>query len=167
MQIQRTVTTFGEVAEAMGRLANEWEQVGADALLGALLAGGFTEAVIERTPQSLYRRYKSGQRGDPLKYGQQRLLKSLLRSGRGAPTDWTVKIGRGMVTAVIGSDLDYAVRVHETRHPAEGVYYEASGRGWSKFGTGNRYLEKPWDDNSDRTLTQLMRNLDAWLRRAV
>lgn len=162
---QKTVKDFGEIRASFDRLSREWGEVAGDALLGALIAGGFTEAVIDRTPQSLYTRYKGGQMGDRWQYGQQRLLKSLLRSGRGTPTDFNLQIGRGLVKAHIGSDLDYAVRVHETTRPREGEYYEAEGRGWSKFGTGNRYLKKPWDDNSDRTFREMRRNLDAYMGR--
>ena len=98
---------------------------------------------------------------------QQRLLKSILPSGTSAgPGDFTRLYGKGSVTVAVGSDLEYAVYVHEAMKPAEGEMYAVGtrGPGWSKPGSGNKYLDRPWDETEEATFRELERNLDAALK---
>ena len=154
-----------EISALLRSMGSQWQSLIGNALTGALLMGGFAEAVIERTPQSLYTRYKG--RRDGMRYGQQRLLKSILPSGTSAgPGDFTRLYGKGSVTVAVGSNLEYAVYVHEAVKPAEGEMYAIGtrGPGWSKPGSGNKYLDRPWDETEEATFRELERNLDAALK---
>lgn len=147
------------------QMGQSWDDMMGNALTGAILMGGFAEAVIDRTPQSLYTRYRD--RKDGMRYSQQRLLKSILPSGRAITgNEFTRLYGNNSVGVILGSDLEYAVYVHEARKPAEGSVYAvgSKGGGWSKPGSGNRYLDKPWDDNEENTFRELERNIYAALR---
>lgn len=167
---------------------DDWEEIRRDALLDALLKGGFVNDVIKRTPRSEYARYKN--RADGHRYGQQRLLRSIIRSeSAGARTDFALvheRINNLEVAFGPSADWDvpYAVAMHESKVPSNVRSREVStkvrnprtGRtvthkewtsGWSFHDRdyGNKYLEKPWDNNAIRTERQMMRNIDQELKK--
>lgn len=165
-------TTPEKLSSALAALHRDWDEIREDALTGAILFGGFTEDVIKRTPKSEYRRYqwllgseKARQEG----YGSQRLLKSLLKSGRpDVRSDFIYERRAGMMSMSISSDVDYAYNVHEgIGMPGEGQYWSwgnPESKGWSTKDTGSKFLEKPWDDNVFNTEDQLLKNIDAQLK---
>ncbi len=165
-------TTPEKLSSALAALHRDWDEIREDALTGAILFGGFTEDVIKRTPKSEYRRYKHfyGEEIARRKgYGMQRLLKSLLKSGRpDMKTDFVYERRAGMMSMAISSDVKYAYNVHEgIGMPGEGSYWNwdwKSNYGWSTEGTGIKFLEYPWDDNQFRTEDQLLKNIDAQLK---
>lgn len=193
---RRVIDTTGEeLARNIADFEQSWLQGSQDALTGALLFGGFMEDVILRTPQSEFMRYKARiqeaiEQGEPhddaerYEYGQQRLLKSLVKSGRTAgPSDFEVIRHNRDLRLTLSSNAPYALHIHETEKPGEGEYSvkvtqtikDENGKarkisfytdGWSKRGTGNKFIEKPWDDNEEATTRQFVKNLDILLQKA-
>lgn len=98
-------------------------------------------------------------------YGMKRLANSILPKGA---SDESLQVRRraGAIELVLSSSVPYAARMHEAVKPAEGEYWTPGKRtGWSAARTGNRYLDKPYEDLQDKILRQLGLRIDAELRR--
>lgn len=102
-------------------------------------------------------------------YGMNRLSNSILPHGHdtdGADKNLQVRRRAGAIELVLSSSVPYAARMHEAVKPAEGEYWTPGKRtGWSAARTGNRYLDKPYEDLQDKILRQLGLRIDAELRR--
>ena len=222
------VTDLGELAKALERLANEWDNIVEKAMADALSATGYFDEVWQRTPKSSRERYASrwravaarldishiGDDNDPASwvaelpsgweryamqsptdrrrgpvtfrdiegtrardrreaairrvsdYGQERLANSLLPYGAdGKSRNLAVRRRQGVVELVLSSSVPYAARMHEATKPGEGEYW-TPGRmtGWSASRTGNRFLEKPYEDLQDKIVRELGYQLDRALR---
>ena len=97
-------------------------------------------------------------------YGHGRLLKSIIPDGNPDGAISVRKSGRD-IELVLGSSLDYAVRMHQAKRPAEGEYWTPGRRtGWSTPRTGNRYFEVAYEKSADRIMRQFQRNLNTIFR---
>ena len=184
MTIHR-IDSMADLVTGLSDFQKNWNQIRQDALVGALVNGGFVEDVIRRTPKSEYKRYQN--RRDAYRYGQQRLLRSMVHAGiENARMDFAVLHERiDSFEVAFGPDaswdVPYAIHQHESKVPDSKrsrpytvrVRNEATGRmrnvtkwsdGWSVSNTGNKYLEKPWNENEIRTQKHMMRNIDEQLK---
>ena len=181
------VERMADIQLGLRKLNERWQQTREEALIGALTIGGFTEAVMDRTPESLTDRYR-----DPVstvkdnKYGQARLLKSMFynRTDYKHPT-FFVQRKAGGCSVIFGpsasADVPYAKAMHEHKtpqgvvsHPVEYKIIGPNGKertikkwtkGWSKEASGPKYIEKPWDDKRFNTERELVKNIDAELEK--
>ena len=189
----KRIDSMADFVTGISDFQRNWNQIREDALVGALLHGGFTKGVIERTPKSEGERYRGSakygysNRKDRDRYGHQRLLRSMIHAeNEGSKTDFTLlHKRRDSFELAFGPDaqwdVPYAIHQHESKVPdtkrSQLVTIKAknpkTGRmhkvekwtpGWSGTRTGNKFLEKPWNENQIRTERQLIRNIDAQLK---
>lgn len=183
----KRIDSMADFVTGISDFQRNWNQIREDALIGALLLGGFVGGVIMRTPKSQLKRYEN--RKDKYRYGHQRLLRSMIHegtNGKGSKTDFTLLHKRiDSFELAFGPDaqwdVPYAIHQHESKVPdtkrSQLVTIKAknpkTGRmhkvekwtpGWSGTRTGNKFLEKPWNENQIRTERQLIRNIDAQLK---
>lgn len=200
------VTSLSDLADAIGRLADDWQDIARECMVYALVQSGYLEAVYRRTPRSSRERYVSardasalriserGDANDPSswvaslrsgwedrlarkgvsrddidrlsEYGMGNLANSLVPNGNVRDsTIFDVRTSDTSVELSISSNVDYAARMHETDRPAEGEYWTPGrDRGWSASDTGNRFLERPYEELQDRILERFAEALDRELR---
>lgn len=182
----RRIDSMADFVTGISDFQRNWQRFRKDALIGALLNGGFVRDVIRRTPKSEYERYKN--RRDGMRYGQQRLLRSMIHGGMegGTKSDFALIHERiDAFEVAFGPDADwdvpYAIHQHESKVPdskrsqkitikklnkdtGRMKNYTVWTDGWSVEHTGNKFLEKPWNENQIRTERQLIRNIDAQLK---
>jgi len=180
------VDSMADIQLGLKDLNARWREIREEALTGALLHGGFTEAVMDRTPQSLTDRYRYADGRKNNRYGMARLLKSMFYNPTN-PDSPTFYIQRRMDSCSVifgpsaSADVPYAKAMHESKtpygmnsHRIEVKIMGADGKertvtkwtkGWSKKDTGPKYIAKPWDDNRFETEKQLIRNIDAELEK--
>lgn len=97
-------------------------------------------------------------------YGRGRLSSSILPHRDGS--DFTVRRAKGHILLILSSSVEYAARIHEAKRPAEGDYWTPDKtHGWSAYGTGNKYLEKPYQELQDKIVKQFGRSVDRELKR--
>lgn len=115
-----------------------------------LLKLGLTQAEVDRLDE----------------YGLKNLAKSLIPDGNlKGDGIYDIRRSRGSVELSIGSSVSYAARVHEAERPEEGDYWTpGQDHGWSARDTGNKYLERPYEEYQDRILTEFGRLLDDELK---
>lgn len=99
-------------------------------------------------------------------YGIGNLANSLIPNGNVMDdTIFGVRTSRDSVELSISSSVPYAARIHEAEKPAEGEYWTPGrDRGWSAGGTGNRYLERPYEELQDRILERFTEAMDREMR---
>lgn len=68
------------------------------------------------------------------------------------------------------ANIPYARRIHDTRKPAEGEYWQPGqygfGHGWTTKGTGNKYIERPVKNNAKWIPNHLVKEIDKILKEA-
>ena len=188
----KRIDSMADFVTGISDFQRNWNQIREDALVGALVigsgdGGGFVNDVIKRTPKSEYQRYKN--RRDGKRYGNARLLKSMVHAEyQGSKTDFTLLHKRvDSFELAFGPDADwdvpYAARQHESkvpdskrsklvttkeRNPKTGRMHKVERwtAGWSfdDKKTGNKFLEKPWNENEIRTTHHLGRNIEEQLK---
>lgn len=191
----KRIDSMADFVTGISDFQRNWNQIREDALVGALLHGGFTKGVIERTPKSEGERYRGSakygysNRKDRDRYGHQRLLRSMIHAeNEGSKTDFTLLHKRiDSFELAFGPDADwdvpYAAYQHESKVPESKRSHKVwvrkvnkeTGRvrnvprwtsGWSfdDKKTGNKFLEKPWNENEIRTTHHLGRNIEEQLK---
>lgn len=98
------------------------------------------------------------------RYGLGRLSNSILPRQDGSV--FQVSRTSSSVTLSLSTSLEYAARVHEAKKPIEGDYWTpGKDHGWSAYGTGNKFLEKPYRDLQDKIAKRFAANVDRELER--
>ena len=98
------------------------------------------------------------------RYGRERLARSILPRQDGS--DFHVVKGTKYVMLVLSSSVEYAAKVHEAEKPAEGNYWTpGKTSGWSAYGTGSKYLERPYVQLQDKIVKLFGKNIDRELQR--
>lgn len=98
------------------------------------------------------------------RYGRERLARSILPHQDGS--DFHVVKGTKSVILTLSSSVEYAARIHEAKKPVEGNYWTpGKTSGWSAYGTGNRFLERPYVELQDKIVKLFGRNVDKELKR--
>lgn len=98
------------------------------------------------------------------RYGLGRLSNSILPK-QDASSFHVTKTAHS-VTLTLSSSLEYAARVHEAEKPSEGDYWTpGKDHGWSAYGTGNKFLEKPYIELQDKIARRFASNVDKELQR--
>lgn len=103
-----------------------------------------------------------------MEYGMDRLASSLIPDGNVDKTSdiFTIRSTGRAVELSISSSVEYAAAIHEAEKPVEGDYWEPGKKeGWSARGTGNKYLERPYEELQDRILAEFVNRFDDELRR--
>ena len=133
--------------ERMGEFRDEWMDI-RQSLYLAVENKGMTP-IKRRTPQSSRKRYPNR-----IDSGNQNLLKSIkmnIKSNTGSE-----------IKVFVGSTgVDYAAKVHEMPDP------HPNGRpvNWTKVGTGNKYIQKPLEDNRDTIPEDMLKEIDRRIER--
>ena len=97
-------------------------------------------------------------------YGMERLANSLLPNGINK-SSLQVAERDGGIALILSSSVPYAARMHETDTPAEGDYWIVGRKtGWSARNTGNRYIERPYEEYQDRIVEEFGKQIDRRLR---
>lgn len=98
--------------------------------------------------------------------GKVNMLRSSVEVG-GVHTDTAGRVDFGVRA---NSFIPYARRVHETKKPAEGEYWQPGqrgfGHGWTTKGTGNKYVERAVRDNAKWIPETFTKQLDKRLKEA-
>ena len=98
------------------------------------------------------------------RYGRGRLSNSILP--RQDATAFHVSKTANSVTLSLSSSVEYAARIHEAEKPVEGDYWTpGKTHGWTAYGTGNKFLERPFIELQDKIARQFSANIDRELQR--
>lgn len=98
------------------------------------------------------------------RYGLGRLSNSILP--RQDATAFHVSKTANSVTLSLSSSVEYAARIHEAEKPVEGDYWTpGKTHGWTAYGTGNKFLERPFVELQDKIARQFSANIDRELQR--
>lgn len=96
-------------------------------------------------------------------YGRERLARSILP--RVDASALIVRRTQTELRLTLASSLDYAPRVYLAEKPAEGDYWTpGKDSGWSAYGTGNRFLEVPYEQLQDKILQRFAKEIDRQLK---
>lgn len=187
MRVTKSIDSIADLLTGLDQLNEDWRTIREEALTGALIAGGFTEDVIRRTPESKTDRYRDPytKRKNP-KYGNAALLKSMFFDPHNQKSaNFFIQKRTNGVDVVFGPSAsagvdDYARAMHESKTPQGQVsqpYTVEVGKGenkttitrwtpgWSKESSGPKYIEKPWNDRRFETEKHTVKNIDAELKR--
>ena len=187
MRVTKSIDSIADLVTGLDDVAKEWNTIREEALTGALIAGGFTEQVLKRTPESKTDRYRDPytKKKNP-RYGNAALLKSMFYDPHNQKSaNFFIQKRTNGVDVVFGPSAsagvdDYARAMHESKTPQGQVsqpYQVEVGKGdhkttitrwtpgWSKASSGPKYIEKPWNDRRFETEAQTVKNIDAELKR--
>ncbi len=169
--ISRTIRmdTLNDIEVAMSRAPVVFQDEASKILFQVLMTKPRSE-MIKRTPMATTRRWTNyigadgkSHRVNRTAAGKVKALRNAVSNGVKVSTTGEVEFG---VRA--NAQIPYAYYVHEAKKPGEGEYWTGGrgfGRGWTTLGTGNKYVQKPVDDNREWIPKTLTDRLDRELRR--
>jgi len=163
--MERISSDIKAVSDSIVKFAEDFKMIRANAMLLALRDRSVSGAMKQRTPLSSKERYMLRKDGKARAKPPRNMVHGNLRSSLGVQL---TKVSTDAVEVEIGvKDVPYASYVHEldvNHYWSKSNFY---GGGWTTNKTGNRFVQQPLEDASDKIAENVVKVIDSKIRRDV